>query len=294
MDTIAIPSRANSLADNLDIPSLASLVLTIQEIAMHLYGSLLPLAATLIFSNTTAAASVLRRDPSTLINLRHPEPQPASNQFPASLGTLTAVSPPLNDTTKHKLLNTRDQSSPPSPDQFNQKQPPKGNKLTISGHGVVAVPITPEGDHIHVEIESGSQIIDNNNADSTNSEYIHPVKVGPTSFQVLGPDLTITDNRDDDSSSSGGPGAIPDDEMDNHGQMAAMAFAQAAEEIMAKNKMDQVSGPRGTRRYDVSSAEIMIPVVRVSTQTGQGGHVKEQEHEQIQRASRRRRRSLSS
>ncbi|KAM7221274.1 hypothetical protein V8F06_003449 [Rhypophila decipiens] len=278
---------------------------------MYLYGSLLPLATTLLFSSTTTAASVLRRDPSTLINLRHPEPQPASNQFPASLGTLTAVYPPLDDATKHKLLNTRDQSSPPSPDQTTQKQPPKGNKLTISGHGVVAVPITPEGDHIHVEIESGSQIIDNDNDDSTNSEYIHLVKVGPTSFQVIGPDLTITDNRDEDSSTDGAPGAIPGDGKDDAqgglnggtsdkkltpGQMAAMAFAQAAEEIMAKNKLDQVSKPRGTRRYDVSSTEIHHDTggKRASTQTGQRGHVKEQEHEEIQRVSRRRRRSLSS
>ncbi|KAM7194354.1 hypothetical protein V8F33_007242 [Rhypophila sp. PSN 637] len=266
---------------------------------MYLYGSLLPLATTLLFSSPATAASVPRRDPSTLINLRHPKPQPAS------LETLTAVSPPLDNTPKQRLLNTRDQSSPPSPDQPNQKQPPKSNKLTISGHGVVAVPITPEGDHIHVEIESGSQVIDNSDSDS---EYIHLVQVGPATFQVIGPDLTITDNRDSESFTNGGPGAITD-EIDNHGvqgglngqtsnekstpgQMAAMAFAQAAEEIMAGNQRDQVSGRRGTRRHDVSSTKIHNDIggKRASTQTGQGGHVKEQEHEELLRVSRRRRR----
>lgn len=98
----------------------------------------------------------------------------------------------------------------------------------------------------------------------SDSEYIKLVKVGDTTFQIIGTELTITDDRDDSSL----PGSIANDGGRNNegglgdqrltpGQQAAMEFAKTAEEIEAgKNR---VLGGTATVRDDSSDGVELGP-----------------------------------
>ncbi|KAM7191729.1 hypothetical protein V8F20_009206 [Naviculisporaceae sp. PSN 640] len=162
--------------------------------------------------NTTRAASILKRDPSTLINIRHPDPDHG-------------------------------------PDADADADTDPNNRLIISGHGVIAIPIPPTGDPVQVDVNP-SPINDDQTPKTTDSsdpdsEYIKLVKVGDTTFQIIGTELTITDNREGspqpgDVGDGGNGGGGPADQKLTPGQMAAMEFAKTAEEIAAGN--DRVKG----------------------------------------------------